>query len=113
MESDRKTPFGSKTMTCSVALAWHRGTVSPGRRSWIGLPDRSRPTPWTAFAASAGGCRWVTAVRASIDCAGMGPTAMTRMAISVVFFDAAGTLFEVKGSVADLYLRHAEKYGVK
>ena len=33
--------------------------------------------------------------------------------IKVVFFDAAGTLFHVKGSVGDIYLRHAEKYGVK
>lgn len=33
--------------------------------------------------------------------------------VQVVFFDAAGTLFHVKGSVADIYLRHAEKYGVK
>jgi putative hydrolase of the HAD superfamily len=33
--------------------------------------------------------------------------------ISVVFFDAAGTLFHVKGSVAEIYLRHAEPYGVK
>lgn len=33
--------------------------------------------------------------------------------IKVIFFDAAGTLFHVKGSVADIYLRHAEKYGVK
>ncbi|MEP6888806.1 MAG: HAD-IA family hydrolase [Nitrospirales bacterium] len=33
--------------------------------------------------------------------------------IQVVFFDAAGTLFHVKGSVAEIYLRHAEKYGVK
>jgi putative hydrolase of the HAD superfamily len=33
-------------------------------------------------------------------------------AIKVIFFDAAGTLFHVKGSVADIYLRHAEKYGV-
>lgn len=32
--------------------------------------------------------------------------------IKVVFFDAAGTLFHVKGSVGDIYLRHAEKYGV-
>jgi putative hydrolase of the HAD superfamily len=32
--------------------------------------------------------------------------------IKVVFFDAAGTLFHVKGSVADIYLRHAEQYGV-
>lgn len=33
--------------------------------------------------------------------------------IKVIFFDAAGTLFHVKGSVADIYLRHAEPYGVK
>jgi len=33
--------------------------------------------------------------------------------IQAVFFDAAGTLFHVKGSVAEIYLRHAEKYGVK
>jgi putative hydrolase of the HAD superfamily len=33
--------------------------------------------------------------------------------IQVVFFDAAGTLFHVKGSVAEIYLRHAENYGVK
>ena len=33
--------------------------------------------------------------------------------IKVIFFDAAGTLFHVKGSVADIYLAHAEKYGVK
>lgn len=33
--------------------------------------------------------------------------------IKVVFFDAAGTLFHVKGSVADIYLSHAEKYGVQ
>ena len=32
--------------------------------------------------------------------------------IKVVFFDAVGTLFHVKGSVGDVYLRHAEKYGV-
>jgi putative hydrolase of the HAD superfamily len=38
---------------------------------------------------------------------------MVRPAVSVAFFDAAGTLFDVNGSVADLYLRHAEKYGVK
>jgi putative hydrolase of the HAD superfamily len=31
----------------------------------------------------------------------------------VIFFDAAGTLFHVKGSVADVYLKYAEKYGVK
>ena len=32
--------------------------------------------------------------------------------IKVVFFDAAGTLFHVKGSVGDVYLRYAEKYDV-
>ena len=32
--------------------------------------------------------------------------------IKVVFFDAVGTLFHVKGSVGDVYLRYAEKYGV-
>jgi putative hydrolase of the HAD superfamily len=35
------------------------------------------------------------------------------MSIQAVFFDAAGTLFHVKGSVAEIYLRHAEKYGVE
>lgn len=30
-----------------------------------------------------------------------------------VFFDAAGTLFHVKGSVAEVYLQYADKYGVK
>ena len=30
----------------------------------------------------------------------------------VVFFDAAGTLFHVKGSVGQIYLDHAVKYGV-
>jgi len=33
--------------------------------------------------------------------------------IQVIFFDAAGTLFHVKGSVAEVYLAYAEKYGVK
>ena len=33
--------------------------------------------------------------------------------IKVVFFDAAGTLFHVNGSVAEVYLAYAEKYGVK
>jgi putative hydrolase of the HAD superfamily len=33
--------------------------------------------------------------------------------VKVVFFDAAGTLFHVRGSVGDVYLRHAERYGVK
>ena len=31
--------------------------------------------------------------------------------IRVVFFDAADTLFHVKGSVADIYLRHAVQFG--
>jgi putative hydrolase of the HAD superfamily len=31
----------------------------------------------------------------------------------VLFFDAAGTLFHVRESVADVYLTHAERYGVK
>jgi putative hydrolase of the HAD superfamily len=33
--------------------------------------------------------------------------------IKVVFFDAAGTLFHIKGSVADVYLHYGEKYGIK
>lgn len=37
---------------------------------------------------------------------------MSGSAIQVVFFDAAGTLFHVKGSVGTVYLRFAEKYGV-
>ncbi|HEY3196682.1 MAG TPA: HAD-IA family hydrolase [Nitrospirales bacterium] len=32
--------------------------------------------------------------------------------LRVVFFDAAGTLFHVKGSVGQIYLDHALKYGV-
>lgn len=32
--------------------------------------------------------------------------------IRVIFFDAAGTLFHVKGSVGEVYLSYAEKYGV-
>ncbi len=32
--------------------------------------------------------------------------------IRVVFFDAAGTLFHVKGSVGEVYLSYAQKYGV-
>ncbi len=31
--------------------------------------------------------------------------------IKVVFFDAADTLFHVNGSVAEIYLRHAERFG--
>ncbi len=37
---------------------------------------------------------------------------MSHSPIKVVFFDAAGTLFHVKGSVADVYLQHATHYGV-
>ncbi|MGQ0809759.1 MAG: HAD-IA family hydrolase [Nitrospiraceae bacterium] len=33
--------------------------------------------------------------------------------VQVIFFDAAGTLFHVKGSVEEIYLRYAENYGVK
>lgn len=33
--------------------------------------------------------------------------------IQVIFFDAAGTLFQVKGSVAEIYLRYAEQHGFK
>jgi putative hydrolase of the HAD superfamily len=35
------------------------------------------------------------------------------MRVKVIFFDAAGTLFHVKGSVGEVYLRYAEKYGVR
>ena len=38
---------------------------------------------------------------------------MPRHPVKVVFFDAAGTLFHVKGSVAEVYLHYAKKYGVK
>ena len=37
---------------------------------------------------------------------------MPRSRIKVIFFDAVGTLFHVKGSVGEVYLRYAEKYGV-
>lgn len=37
---------------------------------------------------------------------------MSKPPIQVVFFDAAGTLFHVKGSVGEVYVRYAEKYGV-
>ena len=37
---------------------------------------------------------------------------MSASPIKVVFFDAAGTLFRVKGSVGDVYLQYAAKYGV-
>lgn len=38
---------------------------------------------------------------------------MNDSSIKVVYFDAAGTLFRIKGSVADVYLHYAEQYGVK
>jgi putative hydrolase of the HAD superfamily len=38
---------------------------------------------------------------------------MSRSPFQVVFFDAAGTLFHVNGSVAEIYLRHAERHGFK
>ena len=34
------------------------------------------------------------------------------MGVKVIFFDAAGTLFHVKGSVGEVYCSHAKKYGV-
>ena len=33
--------------------------------------------------------------------------------VKVIFFDAAGTLFHVKGSVGEIYVSYAEKYGFK
>jgi putative hydrolase of the HAD superfamily len=75
------------------------------------------------FVGNAGGFRSDIAVKASICCARRlwnrrgqpvdGKKAHEMSRIHVVFFDAAGTLFHVKGSVAEIYLRHAEKYGVK
>jgi putative hydrolase of the HAD superfamily len=41
---------------------------------------------------------------------GAGPAG--RLAISAVFFDAAGTLFDVKGSVGQVYASFAARYGV-
>jgi putative hydrolase of the HAD superfamily len=38
---------------------------------------------------------------------------MSHSPFQVVFFDAAGTLFHVNGSVAEIYLRHAERHGFK
>ena len=38
---------------------------------------------------------------------------MKNPAITVVFFDAAGTLFEVRGSIGDIYLMYAKPYGVQ
>ena len=37
---------------------------------------------------------------------------MSSSPIKVIFFDAVGTLFDVKGSVGEVYLTYAQKYGV-
>jgi putative hydrolase of the HAD superfamily len=37
---------------------------------------------------------------------------MSSSPIKVIFFDAVGTLFDVKGSVGEVYLSYAKKYGV-
>ncbi len=37
---------------------------------------------------------------------------MNSSPINVIFFDAVGTLFDVKGSIGEVYLTHARKYGV-
>ena len=37
---------------------------------------------------------------------------MSKSSIQVIFFDAAGTLFQVKGSVGEIYLGYAKKYGI-
>jgi putative hydrolase of the HAD superfamily len=37
---------------------------------------------------------------------------MNSSPIKVIFFDAVGTLFDVKGSVGEVYLSYAKKYGV-
>ncbi|MDR4484450.1 MAG: HAD-IA family hydrolase [Nitrospirales bacterium] len=37
---------------------------------------------------------------------------MNSSPIKVIFFDAVGTLFDVKGSVGEVYLAYAKKYGV-
>ncbi|WP_447971784.1 HAD-IA family hydrolase [Nitrospira sp. M1] len=38
---------------------------------------------------------------------------MPHSVIKVVFFDAAGTLIHINGSVADVYLQYAKRYGVQ
>jgi putative hydrolase of the HAD superfamily len=38
---------------------------------------------------------------------------MSSSPIKVIFFDAVGTLFDVKGSVEEVYLTYAQKYGVR
>lgn len=37
---------------------------------------------------------------------------MTSSSIKAIFFDAVGTLFDVRGSVGEVYLTYAKKYGV-
>lgn len=37
---------------------------------------------------------------------------MSPIPVKAVFFDAVGTLFDVKGSVGSIYLHHAQKYGM-
>jgi putative hydrolase of the HAD superfamily len=37
---------------------------------------------------------------------------MSSTLIKVIFFDAVGTLFDIKGSVGEVYLAYAKKYGV-
>ena len=37
---------------------------------------------------------------------------MNPLPVKVVFFDAVGTLFDVNGSVGEVYLHYAQKYGV-
>ncbi|HMW86678.1 MAG: HAD-IA family hydrolase [Nitrospira sp.] len=38
---------------------------------------------------------------------------MSQSRIQVVFFDAADTLFHIQGSVAEIYLQHAERHGFR
>ncbi len=48
------------------------------------------------------------------ECKGRTVADLKKLAsIQVIFFDAAGTLFQVRGSVADIYLRYAEKHGFR
>ncbi|MCA9472194.1 MAG: HAD-IA family hydrolase [Nitrospirales bacterium] len=43
----------------------------------------------------------------------MGTLDVKHSFLKVIFFDAAGTLFHIKGSVADVYLKYAKKYGLQ
>lgn len=38
---------------------------------------------------------------------------MSQSRIQVVFFDAADTLFHIQGSVAEIYLQHAQRHGFR